>query len=414
MLGDSTDSIWGVLDVYPRTDFPDIRKKATLHSDAGNLLIIPREGDTLARFYIQLPPGTVAKDVTKEDLHDAARKIFSQYHLEIADTFWWSAYSIGQRLADNFHRSQRVFLFGDACHTHSPKAGQGMNVSLQDGYNMGWKLAALFQGSVGPEILETYTLERGRTAKDLIDFDKDFSKLFAQKASAEFSKQFSEAFIKSGRYMAGLMTKYDDSMLTAATKSEQTVAKNVTVGMRFPSAQVIRFCDTKPMQLVRAIPADGRWRVVVFPGDVANPDTLPRLERLAMDLDSQNGSVRKYTAPKADLDTLIETVLVLRGDRTKFELGQIPSCYMPIAGKHRMTDTRKVFFDDEHPNYGHGHAYDRYGVDPERGAIVVVRPDHYVSMVVGIDEPSKIGDFFDGCLKLPTGTTHGPEPVMLG
>lgn len=100
------------------------------------------------RFYIQLPPGTVVKDVKVEDLHNAARQIFHPYTMEIAETAWWSAYSIGQRLADHFSKDNRVFLTGDACHTHSPKAGQGMNVSLQDGFNIGWKLAAVLQGRV--------------------------------------------------------------------------------------------------------------------------------------------------------------------------------------------------------------------------------------------------------------------------
>lgn len=283
MIGDSTDVVWGVLDVYPRTDFPDIRKKATLHADAGNILIIPREGDWLVRFYIQLPPGTVAKEVKLSDLHETARKIFSQYTLEVADTYWWSAYSVGQRLADHFStEDQRVFLFGDACHTHSPKAGQGMNVSLQDGYNMGWKLAAVYHGQAREDLLlPTYTLERGKTAKDLIDFDREFSKLFAQKASEELAKQFSEQFIKSGRYTAGLTATYDDSIITAAGKSEPGLAKNITVGMRFPSAQVIRFCDTKAIQLVRALPADGRWRIVVFAGDIENTQTRERLHQVS-------------------------------------------------------------------------------------------------------------------------------------
>ena len=127
MIGDSTDSVWGVMDVYPRTNFPDIRRKAALQSLAGSLLIIPREGGSLVRLYIELPSGTTAKDVTLKDLQASARKVFHPYELEIADTFWWSAYSIGQRLADNFSKDNRVFLTGDACHTHSPKAGQGMN-----------------------------------------------------------------------------------------------------------------------------------------------------------------------------------------------------------------------------------------------------------------------------------------------
>jgi hypothetical protein len=39
MIGDNTDAVWGVMDIYPRTNFPDIRKKATLHSNSGNLLV---------------------------------------------------------------------------------------------------------------------------------------------------------------------------------------------------------------------------------------------------------------------------------------------------------------------------------------------------------------------------------------
>lgn len=114
MLGDSTDAIWGVMDVFPRTDFPDIRKKSVLQSDAGNLVLIPREGDAMVRLYIELPDKE-ASDVTLEYLHERARLIFRPHTMEIAKTAWWSAYAIGQRLADHFHKDHRVFLTGDAC-----------------------------------------------------------------------------------------------------------------------------------------------------------------------------------------------------------------------------------------------------------------------------------------------------------
>ena len=99
-------------------------------------------------------------EVKLEDLQNAARRILSQYKVDFAETVWWSAYSIGQRHSNCFHEQHRVFLAGDACHTHSPKAGQGMNVSLQDGYNIGWKLASVLKGLAPPSILETYVLER--------------------------------------------------------------------------------------------------------------------------------------------------------------------------------------------------------------------------------------------------------------
>lgn len=209
MIGDTSDAVWGVMDIFADTDFPDIRKKSVIRSSTGNLLIIPRENDFMVRFYLELPAGTNAKAVRLEDLQDTARKIFSQYRLEIRHTFWWSAYAIGQRLADFFSLDNRIFLTGDACHTHSPKAGQGMNMSLQDGYNIGWKLGYVLRGLSSPDLLKTYNLEREKTAKDLIEFDRELTALFkkgADKEAGQAAEVFKEHFKKSLRYTAGLTT----------------------------------------------------------------------------------------------------------------------------------------------------------------------------------------------------------------
>lgn len=278
MIGDTTDTVWGVMDIYPQTDFPDIRRKSTVHSAHGSILIIPREGGSLVRFYIQLPPGSQAKEVKLADLQNTARKIFSPYKMDFADTYWWSAYTIGQRLADNFHKDFRVFLTGDACHTHSPKAGQGMNVSLQDGYNLGWKLASVLRGISPQSLLRTYVLERSKTAADLIAFDRVFSRKFSSKEGTP--GEFADYFVKSGRYTAGFTAQYDDSELTDAKGSKQQLAKACPVGMRFPSAQVIRFCDCKAMQLQRALQSNGKWRIVIFAGDINNGIHSLRLEKV--------------------------------------------------------------------------------------------------------------------------------------
>lgn len=283
MVGDSTDSVWGVMDVYPQTNFPDIRKKCALQSQAGSILIIPREGGSLCRFYIELPSGTNAKEVTLEDLQSSARKIFHPYEMEFADTFWWSAYSIGQRLADHFSKDNRVFLTGDACHTHSPKAGQGMNVSLQDGYNIGWKLASILKYGAPQSLLKTYNIEREKVARDLIDFDREFAKAFSSKSGKDSNgkkQDFSDVFVKAGRYTAGLTATYDDSMITRAEWSTQSLASNLVVGMRMPSAQVVRHCDAKAMHLVKALPSDGRWRIVTFAGDINEKSAADRLNKV--------------------------------------------------------------------------------------------------------------------------------------
>ena len=88
---------------------------------------------------------------------------------------WSSVYEVGHRLTDRFDdvlpedlgtRTPRVFITGDACHTHSAKAGQGMNVSMQDGFNIGWKLGHVLEGR-SPEIAAGHLLGRapGRRAR---------------------------------------------------------------------------------------------------------------------------------------------------------------------------------------------------------------------------------------------------------
>jgi len=280
MIGDSSDAVWGVMDMVPRTNFPDIRKKSTIRSKSGNILIIPREGesDNLTRFYIELAPGIDPKEVTLEDLQAQAQRIFHPYKIDFVETVWWSAYAIGQRHADFFHKDHRVFLAGDACHTHSPKAGQGMNVSLQDGYNIGWKLGEILTGLASPSLLETYVLERQKVAIDLINFDRYFSKLFSSGAQTS-PAEFQEGFIQAGKYTAGLTAKYDVSPITFTLGSTQ-LASNVIVGMRLPSAQVIRFCDSKPVQLMHSLKSDGRWRVMAFVGDLTVSENQSKLNKV--------------------------------------------------------------------------------------------------------------------------------------
>lgn len=81
-------------------------------------------------------------------------------------------------------------------HTHSPKAGQGMNVSMGDTYNLGWKLGLVCKKLLQPHVLDTYELERRQIARQLIAFDHKFSRLFsgrpAKDASDEAGSSMSE------------------------------------------------------------------------------------------------------------------------------------------------------------------------------------------------------------------------------
>jgi len=178
--GDSANQAWGVMDVLAVTDFPDIRMKSVIKSaESGSILVIPREGGYLVRLYVELDQlgeteRVSGRNISAEQLIAAAQRILHPYTLDVKEVAWWYVYEIGQRLCDKFddvpeeemgQRLPRAFIAGDACHTHSLKAGQGMNVSMRDTFNLGWKLAAVLQGQSEPELLHTYTTERQSWAR---------------------------------------------------------------------------------------------------------------------------------------------------------------------------------------------------------------------------------------------------------
>ena len=125
--GDSKDDFWGVIDIAATTDFPDIRSLTILHSvDIGNMLMIPREKN-LNRFYVQLTPTQGHGETTErfdrskynpQLILEAAQQILRPYKLSYSRLDWWALYQIGQRVGDRFESHNRVFLAGDAVHTH--------------------------------------------------------------------------------------------------------------------------------------------------------------------------------------------------------------------------------------------------------------------------------------------------------
>ena len=220
--GDSANHAWGVMDVLAVTDFPDVRFKCLIQSaNDGSMIIIPREGGYLFRLYIELDKLDAGervsdRNITADDLIAAARRILKPHTLDVKEVAWWSVYEIGQRLCDKFddvpeeevaQRLPRVFIAGDACHTHSPKAGQGMNVSMQDGFNLGWKLASVLRKRCAPHLLHTYSAERQAIAKELIDFDREWAAMLASSKGFD-AAETQRYFVRHGRYTAGTATHY--------------------------------------------------------------------------------------------------------------------------------------------------------------------------------------------------------------
>ncbi len=369
MKGDAANQAWGVMDVLAVTDFPDIRRKAAIHSATdGSMLIIPREGGYLVRMYVELDKlaenQRVANlDVTPEHLIAAATRILRPYSFEVKEVAWWSVYEIGHRLCDGFDdclseadqgRLPRVFIAGDACHTHSPKAGQGMNVSMQDTFNLGWKLAAVLTGRAEPHLLATYSEERKAIAKDLFDFDHKWARMFSARPKgapgatedAVDPAEFQEYFLRHGRYTAGVATCYKPSLLTGAS-TFQDLATGFVIGMRFHSAPVIRLADAKPVQLGHVVRADGRWRMFAFADPAAPSDPVSRLRELCAFLETSPSSpLKRHTAAGADIDDAIELIAVFQQAHRLLSVSELPGLLLPRKGRYGLIDYEKAYCPD--------------------------------------------------------------------
>ncbi|MCD2190579.1 FAD-dependent monooxygenase [Actinomycetospora soli] len=390
LRGDSANQAWGVMDVLVDTDFPDIRLKSAITSSSGSLLVIPREGGYLVRLYVELDGVPERGTVTPETLAAAVRRILAPYTLEVRDVGWWSVYEVGQRLCDRFDdgphdgsgRSPRVFIAGDACHTHSAKAGQGMNVSMADGWNLGWKLGAVLRGTARPELLHTYSAERRAVAQELIDFDREFAALFSDHSEQADPAVFQRYFRDHGRYTAGFGVRYAPSMITAADP-EQDRATGFEVGTRFHSAPVVRCADAQPMHLGHVARADGAWRLYVF----ADRDRS-RFDALAGRLAPL---VRRFTPVGADPDAVVDVRAVLRAHHDGSV--DVPPVLRPRKGPLGLVDHEKVFRPDPTAD-----VFEQRGIDPD-GALVLVRPDQYVAHVLGLDDHDRLGEFLAGALQ---------------
>jgi len=436
MVGDFANQAWGVMDALVVTDFPDLRCKSAIHSaNDGSIIIIPREGGYLTRFYIGLDKlkqdeRVSQKNITPDVLVERAQRIFKPYNFEVKHIGHWSVYEVGQRLTNHFDdvpaaerdsKSPRVFIAGDACHTHSAKAGQGMNVSMNDTYNLGWKLASVLRGHSHSKLLHTYSAERQPIAQTLIDFDREISRLSAAKPKATKKHDSTDAslndnnkesdsvdpavfqnyFQRQGRFMAGLETVYPPSLITAADATLQHLATGFQIGTRFHSAQVLRLADAKPVQLGHVIKADGRWRIILFGPSKNVKDPLDPSSRLIQTCKwLEKTLIPRFTPRNADIDSIFDIRAVFPQPRSTFDVPSLPEVLLPHKGKFGIQDYEKAFTDEESYGFGFGEIYKTRGVSGE-GCVVVVRPDQYVGAVLPLGEDAfgPIGDFFGGFMR---------------
>jgi len=399
-IGKFAAHAWGVMDVTVETDFPDWRTKCAINSEAGNILHIPREGGYLSRVYVDL--GEVPEDdhhqVRRTPLETTvakANEILHPYTLEVKQAAWYSVYEVGHRVTDKFDdvdvdadHAPHVFLMGDACHTHSAKAGQGMNVSMQDGFNLGWKLGSVLTGRSPESLLSTYSAERQPVAQQLIDFDRQWSSLMARKPEEiDDPQELANFYMATSEFPSGFMTQYTPSMITGDA-AHQELAVGFPIGKRFKSAEVVRVSDGNVEHLGHHHDADGRWRIYAFADEAAQGDASALADWAEWMHSSADSPIVRYTPAGVDEDAVFDVKVVYPQPFEQIDVLAAPEVFRPRCGSLGLMNWEKV--------YAGGSGTDIFA---ERGlshggVVVVVRPDQYVAAVLPLQATDELAAFF--------------------
>ncbi|KAH7329000.1 FAD binding domain-containing protein [Stachybotrys elegans] len=395
--GMSQEAMWGVLDGEIITNFPDIWSKTLVYSqEYGSILVIPRERN-MTRFYIELKTTGKAdpRMAGQEFVMQRARKIMAPFTLDWKYIEWFGRYKVGQRVASNFaDANSRVFLAGDASHTHSPKSAQGMNTSMHDSWNLAWKLNLAVRGLVQQSVLESYEQERRKIALDLVNFDYEH----ANKIAGGDAVALAENFRTNMRFISGIGAEYSENVLNqAAEEAVPYMMGGAKPGCLLPPAKVTRYLDSNPVDIQLDIPMLGQFRIYLLTWDVRQAG--PFLETFCQAIATTSSFVSQLSAaasasyaahprPSAPEDIylrperytavshLFTFALITTMSKSDIEISDLPAL---------LQDSRWTFYLDDIPEQDTRglHCTSKWlgSLGPSEVAIVNVRPDGYVGSV---------------------------------
>jgi len=428
---DPISYVWGVMDGVVRTDFPDIKMKCTIHSDHGSIMVIPRENN-MVRLYIQIasstdPDFSPRKTATVAEVQTAAKRIFHPYHCQWDRVEWYSVYPIGQGIADKYTLDHRVFMGGDVCHTHSPKAGQGMNTAFHDAINLAWKMHLVETGFADRSILETYEIERKFIAETLLNFDNKYAALFSQRqptvsevhdahkeapdgpASLDIKNQFVEMFKANCEFTSGFGVAYKPNIFNHDLNHPFqhpliiTQSPRLRPGRIIPPSDVTRVVDANVVHLENEIPFNGAFRLFVFGGLQNSPRQghHQALVDLAEGLARRGSFYDRFGFPNRQRDThhdmnnphspFFSLCLTLAAKRSDIEISELPRLFQDYRGRVYADDRWDAKVPDA-PAAAHA----RTGFTGDEGGVVVVRPDGHVGVAVRLVEGRGTIEALDG------------------
>lgn len=387
--GSSSEDKWVRVDGIIETDVPKPRTYCAIESPThGNVLWAALDhGATRIGFAFTAERQKAYKVFDEAAAVKEAIASVKPFSLKFNQVDWWTIYVVGQRIARSFFVKDCIFLAGDACHTHSSGAAQGMNTGMHDAVNLGWKLSLVLQGLATPDLLQTYEPERLPNVQKLINYDKDISRLMTMQLPegwtgdphADPNEILGTVMAEAATFSSGLGIYYEpDTYLNVHYGS---ALSSVQAGQRAPDVPLLKPATFEGTRLQSETPNTAQFYVIVFAGDVNI--TKPALASFTT---SVSGLLWLH-----DSEVPVSRLSVFAGAGG-------PSAYETLGGM----PFGRVFYDGDHS------AHRRYGIDIGKGAVFVLRPDGWVGTVIELDDNAgeKLEKYF-GTFLVATGSTKG-------
>lgn len=366
MKGKADDEVFILGDVRIDWDMP-AGEGSSILSPEGILLIVPMPAAQRYRIIAHMPGLSALErpEVTLKCLQDLVSRR-TRLPMRLSELAWSSAFS-SRHFVVSRHSQGRVFLAGDAAHIHSPVGGQGLNSGVQDAYNLVWKLALVHHGQALPGLLDSYHVERNRTARDLIAGVGMATRILTLKnplvqkvreQAAGLLLSTARARNWMGREVAMLDIAYPDSPLAAGESASRGLFKQggPSAGMRAPNVLLPVDGSPAPASLFDLYRST-QFTLVIFSGlnGAPNLDTLQEF----------GGSIqRRYSA-------FIQPYVVTAG---------------PSLDGHN----ENIIFDPDQSIHKHYAA--------RQACLYLVRPDQYIAYRSGTIDRDKLIAYLDRIL----------------
>lgn len=282
-----------------------------------------------------------------------------------------------------------------------------MNVSMQDIYNLKWKLCFVFRELVHFFFFSIYSIERRIVAQELIFFDHRFSRLFSGRLARSdtdeidiFVEEFKVEFEKSLLFIADLFVNYVFSFFIVKLikiNSDETfqndLIKNIKLNMRFFSVQVFNQVDVRFWQFFRFFRSDDRWRIILFVDNIAFISQFDRIQNFCIILFARGNFLSKYIFSSQEINSLIEILTIHSSSRQQINLLDL-SNLLHSFDKEIDWAYEKIFVNDWNYQQEHEKTYEKWNVVVDKECVIALRSDMYVDFVDDTENVRKLKKYF--------------------